>query len=708
VRRILALVAVGATLLGFAASGCGSGTGDVGRPPVPGGPATPPAAGPGDAVAMLLLLEDRRLFEPTVVGRALGGSERERAAVATTLGRLADRRGEQALLLLLRDQAVPVRRAAAHALRGFESPLVVEALLLAVADEDAETAVRSLRALADASTPLERIALAMSALPEEEIWRRLVPALSLFPESARRELAEAGQRDAPVELRPAIATALLHDPAPEAVSQVRELLGHEDPFVRGLAARAMGALGTGSLDLARLEPLLADQPFPRSQALMAADRILGDGRAAPPAGWVAELLAGLEGAPGHPDVELAMCGLLRHYVFEPGVADALLAVAGGERGEAARGAAIAALLWAAEPRAFDRLGSMAASRSPSARLRSAALVGSAAWPLGSVEPLASLLDRLLDDPEPGVRAGAIRALFARGDLLGRARLVAWAQERRADQSGAVRAELYTGLVDRPWIGLDALVETAGVRLEREPDAVARRQLVAALAARGAAERLERGAIIAMLELVAEQDPSHLVRRRAAEALLGFGRPAPDARPVHALDQLGAYRELEQRTSAPRMATLVTGRGDVVVRLECPLAPKSCLSFLQLAAQGFFRDQVIGERDPGMAVRAGDPTGSGWGGPGYRLRDELTPLELDRPGVLVLERPFPDGASSRFELTLSPQPWRTGREVALGYVVAGLEVLNHLQPGDDIVDIRLDEGSAGGPVHVPNGALPGRP
>jgi peptidyl-prolyl cis-trans isomerase B (cyclophilin B) len=287
----------------------------------------------------------------------------------------------------------------------------------------------------------------------------------------------------------------------------------------------------------------------------------------------------------------------------------------------------------------------------------------------------------------------VRALFARFDLLGAAWVRDHAFALRADRSGVVRADLYARLADRPLLGYDELTATAGASLAREPDPVARRLLVTALAQRAVAERLERGAIIALLERVADEDPSHLVRGRAAEALLAFGRPAPATRPVHSLDQVGAYRELAQRTGKPLMATLVTSRGPLRLRLECSLAPKSCLSFVQLAVQGFYRGQPLTGREPGVAVLGGDPTGSGWGGPGYRLRDEMTPLELDGPGVLVLTRPFPDGAASRFELTLSPQPWRSGREIALGRVIDGLDRLQALRPGDLLEDVRVEDDPA---------------
>ena len=589
-----------------ATAACSSVTGNAADPPA-ASDARPASFGPGpdDLVAMLLLLEDRRLYEPMILGRALASEERDRVAVAATLGRLADPRGEDALLLLLRDESAAVRRAAAHSLQGFGSPLATDALLLAAADPDRETGVRALRALATAGAPLERVAVALRELPEEEIWRRLVPALSLFPEAARRELAEAGLSEAPVELRAALAVAVLHDPAPASVPLARSLIAGEDPFVRGYAARVLGALGSGAADLALLAPLFRDEAFPASEALAAADRLLRDGRAAPPAPW-AEALPELALEARHPDVEVAVCLLLRHYVFAPGVADALYGLAQSDRGPAVLGAAIEALLWAAEPRGFDLLGAASLSSDSLVRSESARLLGDAAWPLDSLVPLQALLDRLLGDRESGVRAAALRSLFARIELL----QSSWVRERalalRADRSGVVRADLYVQLALHPLLGYDELVATAGARLDLEPDPVARRVLVAALERRAVAERLDRGATIALLERVADEDPSHFVRGRLSEALLAFGRPAPAVRPVHSLDQVGAYREVVQRTGKPLMATLVTSRGPLRLRLECPLAPKSCLSFVQLAVQGSIAANRSPVASPAAPFSVGTP------------------------------------------------------------------------------------------------------
>jgi cyclophilin family peptidyl-prolyl cis-trans isomerase len=115
-------------------------------------------------------------------------------------------------------------------------------------------------------------------------------------------------------------------------------------------------------------------------------------------------------------------------------------------------------------------------------------------------------------------------------------------------------------------------------------------------------------------------------------------------------------------------------------VDCPEAPSSCLSFLQLAGQGFYDGLPFYRVVPGLLVQTGDPRGDGLGGPGYVLRDEIHPARFGR-GTVGLVRPEPDSAGSQIFITLSRQPDLDGRYTVLGRVVRGLDVLDRLVEGD---------------------------
>lgn len=60
--------------------------------------------------------------------------------------------------------------------------------------------------------------------------------------------------------------------------------------------------------------------------------------------------------------------------------------------------------------------------------------------------------------------------------------------------------------------------------------------------------------------------------------------------------------------------------------------------------------------PEFMIQGGDPLGQGFGGPGYRFKDELRPdLKFDRPGRLAYANSGPNTNGSQFFITETAQP-----------------------------------------------------
>ena len=66
--------------------------------------------------------------------------------------------------------------------------------------------------------------------------------------------------------------------------------------------------------------------------------------------------------------------------------------------------------------------------------------------------------------------------------------------------------------------------------------------------------------------------------------------------------------------------LETNCGDITIRLDQKVSPKTTASFANLAETGFYDDTFFHRIVPGFVIQGGDPTGTGTGGPGYTTRD----------------------------------------------------------------------------------------
>ncbi len=694
-------------LLAAVAAGCAS-TGPA--PPGAGATAAPAAAVPDlESRALLLLMVDVQSFEPVIVEHAAHAADPAlREATATALGRIGEPAGVTYLSELLGDPEPAVRRAAAFALGGIDAPppgveeaeeargRARRALLLAVPDPDPEVGRLAAEALGKLGAPLADVVAALASQEPAERDRRLLPALFRFDDEAVVGLATAGLAADDPELHRWAAYALARNPRPGALERLRDLVTDADPRVRAWAARGLGIVGGGE-DLARLAPLLADpDPGPVIEALRAGSALAAAvPDAAAGAGWEGELVRLL--ADARPQVRLAALEAAGPWAGTAAVGAALLAAVrrDGDAGTAGADGTAPAPAWeraaalrslarapgsAARPEVVAAVEGAAGAERP---LRQAAADAAAALadPAG-----AAVLARLLVDPDAAVRSTATAAALGAERPAAAADAAATAlvdRVLRDDPDAGVRAVVFDWLGEHPVVPYGELTKAAAETL-RDGNEEASLGAVGALVARGQATAGERGGVVAVLEQLLDHR-RWLVRRAAADGLAALGRPrpaveAPDPKPGY------AYEEVLARTAREREVAVVTGVGTLRLRLDCPRAPMTCLSFLDLAEQGFFDGLVFHRVVPDFVVQAGDPRGDGYGGPGYALRDEINRRRYRR-GTLGMALAGPDTGGSQFFLCLAPQPHLDGGYTAFGEVVAGDDVLDRIVPGTVIEQIR---------------------
>ena len=126
--------------------------------------------------------------------------------------------------------------------------------------------------------------------------------------------------------------------------------------------------------------------------------------------------------------------------------------------------------------------------------------------------------------------------------------------------------------------------------------------------------------------------------------------------------------------------LSTNKGDLKVELFADTAPMHVSSVIYLTRLGFYDGIIFHRVIKGFMAQGGDPTGTGRGGPNYRMDAEWDAKHRhDKAGVLSTAntgQPKSDG--SQFFLTFKEQPRLDGGYTVFGQVVDGTDTLKKLE------------------------------
>jgi len=126
----------------------------------------------------------------------------------------------------------------------------------------------------------------------------------------------------------------------------------------------------------------------------------------------------------------------------------------------------------------------------------------------------------------------------------------------------------------------------------------------------------------------------------------------------------------------------TSCGDIVIQLLAEDAPETVNSFVFLARRGYFDGQRILRIDTSIDVlQGGDPTGTGSGGPGYTIPDELTGDESYGPGVFAMANAGPGTGGSQFFIITGEDGHLLDDQAAwtiFGTITSGLDVAQAIQ------------------------------
>jgi cyclophilin family peptidyl-prolyl cis-trans isomerase/protein-disulfide isomerase len=150
------------------------------------------------------------------------------------------------------------------------------------------------------------------------------------------------------------------------------------------------------------------------------------------------------------------------------------------------------------------------------------------------------------------------------------------------------------------------------------------------------------------------------------------------------------------------ATLETEHGEIVVKLLPEIAPLAVNSFIFLVENNWFDDITFHRVVPGFVAQTGDPTGTGFGEPGYAFSLEVSEnVIFNRKGLVAMANSGPDTNGSQFFITYDEAPTLNGNYTIFGEVIEGMDVVENLSPrdpqrgevlppGDILIDITIEK------------------
>jgi peptidylprolyl isomerase len=116
-------------------------------------------------------------------------------------------------------------------------------------------------------------------------------------------------------------------------------------------------------------------------------------------------------------------------------------------------------------------------------------------------------------------------------------------------------------------------------------------------------------------------------------------------------------------------------GRVVIRLRPDLAPNHVKRIKELTRKGFYDGIVFHRVIRGFMAQTGDPTGTGTGGSGQKLKAEFSNARHLRGTASMARAQSPDSADSQFFICFEDAPFLDGQYTIWGEVTDGMQFVD---------------------------------
>ena len=154
---------------------------------------------------------------------------------------------------------------------------------------------------------------------------------------------------------------------------------------------------------------------------------------------------------------------------------------------------------------------------------------------------------------------------------------------------------------------------------------------------------------------------------------------------------GNTTTLKYDTKNPLVAMYIEGYGSIVIELYPDIAPNTVNNFILLVKNGFYDNNTFHRLVKGFVLQGGDPTGTGNGGPSYRIKGEFTnngfknDLSHKKTIVSMARATDYDSAGSQFFICIDDAVSLDGDYAAFGKVIDGWDNIEAIVARETILD-----------------------
>ena len=129
----------------------------------------------------------------------------------------------------------------------------------------------------------------------------------------------------------------------------------------------------------------------------------------------------------------------------------------------------------------------------------------------------------------------------------------------------------------------------------------------------------------------------------------------------------------------------TSKGSVEIAMRGDIAPNHVKRIKELVREGFYDGVVFHRVIDGFMAQTGDPTGTGSGGSGQKLKAEFTDTAHKRGTCSMARSGDPDSGDSQFFICFADSSWLDGQYTVWGEVVNGMDNVDLIKRGEPVND-----------------------